>query len=42
MVGQKEGWPMAECFYFHVTLQPHLKHSGTKTGRKIFCLGVFA
>jgi hypothetical protein len=29
---------MAECFYFHVTLEPHLKHSGAKTGRKIFCL----
>lgn len=29
---------MAECFYFHVTLQPHLKHSGAKTGRKIFFL----
>ena len=29
---------MAECFYFHVTLEPHLKHSGAKTGRKIFFL----
>ena len=29
---------MAECFYFHVTLEPHLKHSGVKTGRKIFFL----
>ena len=29
---------MAECFYFQVTLEPHLKHSGAKTGRKIFFL----
>lgn len=29
---------MAECFYFHVTLEPHLKHSGAKTGRKILFL----
>jgi len=26
------------CFCFRVTLEPHLKHSGAKTGRKIFCL----
>ena len=29
---------MPECFYFQVTLEPHLKHSGAKTGRKIFFL----
>jgi hypothetical protein len=29
---------MAECFYFQVTLEPHLKHSGARTGRKIFFL----
>jgi hypothetical protein len=29
---------MPECIYFHVTLEPHLKHSGAKTGRKIFFL----
>ncbi|MBW0001737.1 MAG: hypothetical protein JO015_21785 [Verrucomicrobia bacterium] len=29
---------MAECFYFQVTLEPHLKHSGAKTGRKIYFL----
>jgi hypothetical protein len=29
---------MPECFYFQVTLEPHLRHSGAKTGRKIFFL----
>jgi hypothetical protein len=29
---------MAECVYFQVILEPHLKHSGAKTGRKIFFL----
>jgi hypothetical protein len=29
---------MSECVYFLVTLEPHLKHSGAKTGRKIFFL----
>jgi hypothetical protein len=29
---------MAEALYFHVTLEPHHKHSGSKTGRKILVL----
>jgi hypothetical protein len=29
---------MPDCFYFQVTLEPHLKHSGAKTGRKILIL----
>jgi hypothetical protein len=29
---------MAEAFYFHVALEPHHKHSGSKTGRRIFFL----
>jgi hypothetical protein len=29
---------MPECFHFRITLEPHLKHSGAKTGRKIFFL----
>ena len=35
---KQEGWDVPESFYFQVTLEPHLKHSGAKTGRKIFCL----
>jgi len=27
-----------EHFYFQIILEPHLKHSGAKTGRKIFFL----
>jgi hypothetical protein len=26
---------MSEAIYFHVTLEPHYKHSGQRTGRKI-------
>jgi hypothetical protein len=26
---------MSEAIYFHVTLEPHLKHSGKLTGRRI-------
>lgn len=29
---------MPDTLYFHVTLEPHLRHSGAKTGHKIFCL----
>jgi len=29
---------MPDRFYFQITLEPHLKHSGAKTGRKIFFL----
>ncbi len=29
---------MPSSFYFQVTLEPHLKRFGTKTGRKIFFL----
>jgi len=29
---------MAEAFYFHVTLEPHKKRSGSKTGRKLLFL----
>jgi hypothetical protein len=26
---------MPQSFYFHITLEPHHKHSGARTGRKI-------
>jgi hypothetical protein len=26
---------MAEALYFHITLEPHHKHSGSRTGRRI-------
>jgi hypothetical protein len=26
---------MPQAFYFHITLEPHHKHSGARTGRKI-------
>jgi len=26
---------MPQALYFHITLEPHHKHSGTRTGRKI-------
>jgi hypothetical protein len=26
---------MAQALYFHITLEPHHKHSGSKTGRRI-------
>ena len=26
---------MSEAVYFHITLEPHYKHSGKRTGRKI-------
>jgi hypothetical protein len=26
---------MPQAFYFHITLEPHHKHSGSRTGRKI-------
>ncbi len=29
---------MGEFFYFHVTLEPHKKRSGSKTGRRILFL----
>ena len=29
---------MGEAFYFHVTLEPHKKRSGSKTGRRILFL----
>jgi hypothetical protein len=29
---------MGEAFYFHVTLEPHKKRSGLKTGRRILFL----
>jgi hypothetical protein len=29
---------MDEVLYFHVALEPHLKHSGSKTGRRILFL----
>jgi hypothetical protein len=29
---------MGESFYFHVTLEPHRKRSGSKTGRRILFL----
>jgi hypothetical protein len=29
---------MAEAFYFHIALEPHHKHSGSKTGRRILFL----
>jgi hypothetical protein len=28
-------WPVDEAFYFHLTLEPHHKHSGTITGGRI-------
>jgi hypothetical protein len=30
--------PMPEALYFQITLEPHLKHSGQATGRKILFL----
>ncbi len=31
-------WQVDEVFYFHVILEPHLKHSGSMTGGKILFL----
>ena len=30
---------MPQTFYFHITLEPHHRHSGARTGRKISFLG---
>src|SRR5258707_5771188 len=30
--------PMPQALYFQITLEPHLKHSGVATGRKILFL----
>lgn len=34
--------PMPQALYFQITLEPHLKHSGLTTGRKIFFLAEVA
>ncbi len=35
---ESRGWQVKETLYFHVTLEPHLKHSGVRTGGRILFL----